>query len=105
MLLRDLPSLYGIQDIQELNSLFTTLAFNSADEVSLEALSKDSGVSKNTLKKYIEYLEAAFLIRKVHRVDENARRFILLHNRISSRDRRESPHHLKTQRDRDKKPA
>lgn len=75
VLLRDLPSLYGIQDIQELNSLFTTLAFNSADEVSLEALSKDSGVSKNTLKKYIEYLEAAFLIRKVHRVDENARRF------------------------------
>ena len=75
VLLRDLPSLYGIQDIQELNSLFATLAFNSADEISLEALSRDSGVSKNTLKKYIEYLEAAFLIRKVHRVDENAKRF------------------------------
>ncbi|MFP4030024.1 MAG: ATP-binding protein [Desulfococcaceae bacterium] len=75
VLLRDLPSLYGIQDIQELNSLFATLAFNSAEEVSLEALSKDSGVSKNTLKKYMEYLEAAFLIRRVHRIDENARRF------------------------------
>lgn len=75
VLLRDLPSLYGIQDIQELNSLFTTLAFNTAQEVSLEQLSQNSGVAKGTLKRYIEYLEAAFLIRIVHRVDKNARRF------------------------------
>jgi len=75
VLLRDLPSLYGIQDIQELNSLFTTLAYNTAGEVSLEELSKGSGVAKNTLKRYIEYLEAAFLVRVIHRVDRNARRF------------------------------
>ncbi len=75
VLLRDLPSLYGVQDIQELNYLFTTLAFNSANEVSLEELSKKSGVAKNTIKKYIEYLEAAFLVRVVHRIDRNAKRF------------------------------
>ena len=75
VLLRDLPTLYGIEDVQELNALFTTLAFNSANEVSLEALSKKSGVAKNTLKRYIEYLEAAFLLKVVHRVDRNARRF------------------------------
>ncbi|HET8947797.1 MAG TPA: ATP-binding protein, partial [Candidatus Polarisedimenticolia bacterium] len=75
VLLRDLPSLYGIQDIQELNYLFTTLAFNTAGEVSLEELSKGSGVAKNTLRRYIEYLEAAFLIKVVHRIDQNSRRF------------------------------
>lgn len=75
VLLRDLPSLYGIQDIQELNSLFTTLAYNTAGEVSLEELAKRSGVAKNTLKRYIEYLEAAFLVRVVHRVDRDGRRF------------------------------
>jgi uncharacterized protein len=75
VLLRDLPSLYGIQDIQELNYLFTTLAFNTANEVSLEELSKNSGVVKNTIKRYIEYLEAAFLIKNVYRVDINAKRF------------------------------
>lgn len=75
VLLRDLPGLYGIQDIQELNSLFTTLAYNTANEISLNELSKNSGIAKNTIKKYIEYLEAAFLIRIVHRVDRNARRF------------------------------
>jgi predicted AAA+ superfamily ATPase len=75
VLLRDLPGLYGVQDIQELNYLFTTLAFNSSNEVSLEELSKGSGVAKNTIKKYIEYLEAAFLIRTVHRIDRTAKRF------------------------------
>lgn len=75
VLLRDLPSLYGIQDVQELNSFFTTLAYNSGNEVSLDALSKSSGVEKHQLKKYLEYLEAAFLIKTVHRIDDNAKRF------------------------------
>lgn len=75
VLLRDLPSLYGISDIQELNKLFATLAYNSGQEVSYESLSKTSGIAKNTIKKYIEYLEAAFLIVTVKRVDDNSKRF------------------------------
>lgn len=75
VLLRDLPSLYGISDIQELNKLFTTLAYNTGNEISLEQLSKTSGVAKNTIKRYLEYLEAAFLIRRIERVDQNAKRF------------------------------
>lgn len=75
VLLRDLPSLYGIKDVQELNRLFTTLAYNTSNEVSLEALASNSGVAKNTLKRYLEYLEAAFLIKIVNRIDHNAKRF------------------------------
>ena len=75
VLLRDLPQLYGIQDIQELYKLFTSLAYNTAQEVSLQELSQNSGVGKNTIKKYIEYLEAAFLIRVLHRVDQKAKAF------------------------------
>ena len=75
VLLRDLPSLYGIKDVQELNSFFTTLAFYSGNEVSLETLSQSSGVDKILLKKYLEYLEAAFLIRVINRVDDTAKKF------------------------------
>jgi uncharacterized protein len=75
VLLRDLPSLYGIQDVQELNSFFTTLGYYSGNEVSLDTLSKRSGVDKNLLKKYLEYLEAAFLIKVIHRIDDTAKRF------------------------------
>lgn len=75
VLLRDLPSLYGISDTRELNSLFTTIAYNTGGEFSLEALSKQSQVPKNTLKKYIEYLEAAYLIKQVKRIDQGGKRF------------------------------
>jgi len=75
VLLRDLPSLYGIKDVQELNSLFTTIAYNTGNEFTYEELSKNSGIVKNTLKKYIEYLEAAFLIRVINKIDQNAKKF------------------------------
>lgn len=75
VLLRDLPSLYGISDTQELNRFFTSLAYNTANEVSLDELSKNSGAAKQTIKKYLEYLEAAFLIKKLHRIDDTGKRF------------------------------
>jgi predicted AAA+ superfamily ATPase len=75
VLLRDLPSLYGIQDIQELNRLFTTIAYHSGQEISLDSLASSSGVAKNTISRYLEYLEAAFLIVRVRRVDDSGRTF------------------------------
>ncbi|HNY30617.1 MAG TPA: ATP-binding protein [Fibrobacteria bacterium] len=71
VLLRDLPSLYGIQDVQELNRLFNVLAYNSGNEVNLESLSRESSVTKITLSRYLDYLEAAFLIRRIDRVDQD----------------------------------
>ena len=75
VLLRDLPNLYGIQDIQELNSLFTMVAFNSSREINLESLSKNSNIAKNTIHKYLTYLESAFLIKRIYRIDDSGKRF------------------------------
>jgi uncharacterized protein len=73
VLLKDLPALYGISDIPELNRLFSFLAYNAGNEASLENISRESGLAKPTIKKYIEYLESAFLIQKVQTVDQNGR--------------------------------
>lgn len=75
VLLRDLPSLYGIADIQELNKLFTSVAYNTGNAVSLEKLSQSSGVSKPTISRYLDYLEAAFLITRLRRIDEKGGTF------------------------------
>lgn len=75
VLLRDLPSLYGINDVQELNSLFTMIAYHSGTQFSYDKLSKESGVPKETLKKYINYLEAAFLIKVVKRTDDTVKSY------------------------------
>lgn len=76
VLLRDLPSLYGIRDVQELNSLFNVIAYNSGNEFNLEGLAQESGVDKSTIQKYLEYLEAAFLIKILYPVGINTKRFI-----------------------------
>jgi predicted AAA+ superfamily ATPase len=75
VLLRDLPSLYGITDVQELNSLFTSVVYNTANEVTLENLNQSSHVQKPTIKRYLEYLEAAFLIKRVDRIDMSGKAF------------------------------
>lgn len=74
VLLRDLPSLYGIKDVQELNRFFSYIAYNTGNEFSYEAMSKESGIQKDTLKKYLEYLEAAFLIKVLNKVNVHAKR-------------------------------
>ena len=73
VLLKDLPSLYGINEIQQLNKLFSFLAYNSGNEASLENITQESGLAKPTIKRYIEYLESAFLIIKLTTVDDNCR--------------------------------
>ena len=73
VLLKDLPSLYGIREIPELNRLFSFLAYNAGNEASFENISQASGVAKPTVAKYIEYLESAFLIMKIGTVDDNCR--------------------------------
>ena len=75
VLLKDLPALYGITDIQELNRLFAHMAYNTGQEVSLQSLSEKSGKTKPTISRYIEYLESAFLVTKLSRIDATARRF------------------------------
>ncbi|HLO43772.1 MAG TPA: ATP-binding protein [Leadbetterella sp.] len=75
VLLRDLPSLYGIKDVQELNSFFSYLAYNTGNEFSFEKIGRESGISKEVIKKYLEYLEAAFLIKVIHKIDDNAKKF------------------------------
>lgn len=76
VLLKDLPSLYGIADTQGLNRFFNVLAFNTGNELGLESLASHSGIGKQRLLDYLEYLEASYLIRRVHRIDDNAQRLL-----------------------------
>jgi predicted AAA+ superfamily ATPase len=49
------------------------LAYNAGNETSYENISKSSGITKPTIKKYIEYLESAFLIIKLSTVADNCK--------------------------------
>ena len=71
----DLAGLYGIQDIREVNNLLRTVAFSSGQEISIDSVSKKTGLARNTVNRYLDYLEAAFLIARVRRVDDTGRTY------------------------------
>ena len=48
--MKGLPSLYGINKIQELNKLFSLLAYNTGNEASLENIAQESGITKHTIR-------------------------------------------------------
>lgn len=75
VLLRDLPSVFGITNPNELLRLFTALAYNSSNEISLESITQTSGVSKKDIYRYIDYLEAAFLIKTIDKTDKKNQNF------------------------------
>jgi predicted AAA+ superfamily ATPase len=75
LLHKDMASFYGINDLQGLSELFSLLAYNTGLEVSIEELAQETKIAKNTLRKYLDYLEGSWLIRRLHRVDKNAKRF------------------------------
>ncbi|MBC8339759.1 MAG: ATP-binding protein [Rhodospirillales bacterium] len=75
VLRRDLSGYFGIGDPQGLENLFAVLARNTAMEVSIEELSGVVGVAKNTLRKYLDFLEQAFLIRRLPRLDRDGKPF------------------------------
>lgn len=77
---RDIPILYGISNVNELERLFATLTYNTGNEVNLEVLSRDAGLSKPTLTKYLDFLEESFLIKRIHRVDITGKRFKQIRN-------------------------
>jgi hypothetical protein len=75
VLRKDLAGIHGVNDARELNRLFGLLAFNTGLEVSMDDLARSAGIAKNTVRKYLDYLESAFLIHRLERVDRQARRF------------------------------
>jgi len=75
LLHKDMASFFGINDLEGLAHLFTLLAYNTGLEVSIEELARETKIAKNTLRKYLDFLESAWLIRRLHRVDRNAKRF------------------------------
>jgi len=64
----------GVQNLNDLYALLYQIALNTGSEFSLEQLSQQLGqIEKNTIKKYLKYLESIFMIQIIHRVDLNGK--------------------------------
>ncbi len=71
----DLPALAGIGSTSELTALFTLLARNAGGELSVEGIAERTGLAKNTVRRYLDHLEAAHLIVRLPRLHPEGARF------------------------------
>lgn len=75
VIMKDLPGLFGIENTLELQQFFNVLSYRTGEILNYKNVSEETKTDNKTVKKYIEYLESAFLIKVLHRVDVTAKRF------------------------------
>lgn len=75
VIMKDLPGLFGIENTLELQQFFNVLSYRTGEILDYKKVSQETKTDNKTIKKYIKYLEAAFLIKVLHRVDISAKRF------------------------------
>ncbi len=71
----DLPQRFGIADTAELARLFAVVAERTAGETGIEELAAAAALAKNTVRRHLDFLEAAHLIVRLPRIEGNAAGF------------------------------
>jgi len=72
-LFKDILALEQLRNSQKLQDIVRLLAFQVGNEVSLNELATQTGLSKNTVQRYLDLLEKAFIIKKLGAFSRNLR--------------------------------
>ena len=80
-LLKDILVFENIKNPQKLKDLLQLLAYQLGNEVSLEELGKQLGLSKNTVERYLDLLSKVFVIYKRSGYSKNLRKEIVKSHR------------------------
>jgi predicted AAA+ superfamily ATPase len=79
----DLPSIYEIRSVDELEKVFVYLCYNSSSVINIEAMCKEfEGVSRATIEKYIRYLAGANLINISPQLNVQGKKVLKSKNKI-----------------------
>lgn len=80
---QDLPAIYGVRSLEELEKVFVYLCYNSASIINIETMCKEfNNVSRPTIEKYIRYLESANLIYISRQLNIQGKKVLKSQNKI-----------------------
>lgn len=71
---KDIQNLFNIQDVSVIDSLLKIFLNEPGQLVDISKLSKELGISRQTLSLYLHYLEESFLLRKLYNFSKNHRK-------------------------------
>jgi predicted AAA+ superfamily ATPase len=75
-LLRDILAIDGLKNTSKIRDLLRLIAFQLGQEVSLDELGKQLGISKNTVEKYLDLLAKSFVLFRLGAYSRNLRKEI-----------------------------
>lgn len=73
-IIRDIPMHYGIRKLEALQTIFMHIAQNNGRELKRNNIAMVSGLDKETVDSYLDYLREAFLVRTVYRSSNKLKR-------------------------------
>jgi predicted AAA+ superfamily ATPase len=77
VLKRDIPALYNIRNVTELERIFLYLCYSSSKIIAVDVIAKElDGVSRATVDGYIEYMESANLIYRSFPIDMRGKQIL-----------------------------
>jgi predicted AAA+ superfamily ATPase len=77
VLKRDIPTLYNVRNVTELERVFLYLCYHSSNIIAVDVVAKElNGVSRATVDGYIEYLESANLIYRSFPIDLSGKKIL-----------------------------
>ncbi len=71
---KDLPDVFEVKNSTLMKSIFNIIYNDPGQIIEIQELSKELGVSRQLVSNYLEYLEQAFLIKKLYNFSNNARK-------------------------------
>jgi hypothetical protein len=80
-LLKDILVYEDIKNSQKLFNLLRLIAYQIGSEVSIQELGRQLGISKNTVKKYLDLLTKVYILHKVEGFSRNLRKEITKNSR------------------------
>jgi predicted AAA+ superfamily ATPase len=75
-LLKDILAIDGLKNASKMRDLLRLIAFQLGQEVSLDELGRQLGMSKNTVEKYLDLLSKSFILFRLDAYSKNLRKEI-----------------------------
>ncbi len=71
---KDIPQIFPVKEPAILEQAFKIILLDPGEIIIIEELARDLGVSRQTLSAYLDYLEKAYLIKKIYNFSKNVRK-------------------------------
>lgn len=74
ILFKDIPQLFKVRNISPISEILDIINFSPGQIIDISKLAKELGLSRQVVSSYLDYLEKAFLIKKIYNFSRSLRK-------------------------------